>query len=177
MTTIIVDFKNKKVVADKQTTHTYSKEVSAIRYFLSDTIPINEKSFNITYSDKIHKVGDVIITGSGDRNEILRLVQKYEERSHIVEPKTDNVTVLVARSKGDGLFVEIYDGKKGKYFWSKPTWDMTFKQGDKGYVTIGSGSHYAYGALMAGVSAEEALVAASKSDNHTSAKYDVMEVV
>lgn len=176
MTTVIVDFKEKKIVADKQTTHKYNKEVSTLRYMFSGSIPINEQSFNMTYNDKIHKVGDVFITGSGNRDEILRLAKKYEERSHIVQPKTGDVTVLVVRPKGEGLFVEIYDGRKGKYFWSRPTWGVTFKQGKSGYIVIGSGGNYAYGALMAGVSAEEALIAASRADNYTSDKYDVVEV-
>ena len=84
------------------------------------------------------------------------------------------VTIKVVRRKGNSLFVELYDGQKGKYFWSSPTWDLTFVQGNDSIITFGSGGDYAYGAIRAGVSSEEAMVAASKCDKYTSLEYDVV---
>lgn len=174
MTTVIIDFKEKKVLADKQTTQTYYEE-SSVLHTLSVIEPkINKESFGIEHNDKIHKVRDVILVGSGDRDEVLRLKKEYTYRNHIPKPKTDNVTLAVVRKKGDGLFVELYDGQKGKHFWNSPAWDFKIIQGNDNIITFGSGGDYAYGAIRAGVSSEEAMVAASKCDKYTSFEYDVV---
>ncbi|QHZ59843.1 peptidase HslV family [Alteromonas phage vB_AmeM_PT11-V22] len=172
MTTVIIDFKERKVLADKQTTQTFYKEVSPIRYMLSDNIPINEESFAIQSNDKIHRIGDVVLAGAGNRSEILRLVEHYEYKGYIPPPKEEDVTIAVVRRKGEGLFVELYDAQKGKHFWNSPKWDLQLIQGTDNFITFGSGGNYAYGAIKAGVPSEDAIRAASKCDKYTSFEYD-----
>lgn len=174
MTTVVIDFKERKVLADRQTTQTYYEETSVLNMMTGTEPEINKESFRIKFNDKIHKVGDVVIVGSGNRDEILRLKKEYTYRNHIPKPKTDDVTLAVVRCKGDGLFVELYDGQKGKRFWNSPTWDFKTIQGNDTIITFGSGGDYAYGAIRAGVSSEEAMVVASKCDKYTSFEYDVV---
>ena len=174
MTTVVIDFKERKVLADRQTTQTYYEKFSIFHRVTVTEPKINKDSFSIEANDKIHKVGDVVLVGSGDRDEVLRLVAEYINRNHVPKPKTDNVTLAVVRKKGDGLFVELYDGKKGKHFWNSHVWDFKVIQGNDSIITFGSGGDYAYGAIKAGVSSEEAMVAASKCDKYTSFEYDVV---
>lgn len=174
MTTVVIDFKERKVLADRQTTQTYYEEISVLHMVTGTEPKVNRDSFGIESNNKIHKVGDVVIVGSGDRVEVLRLVKEYTYRKHIPLPETDNVTLAVVRKKGEGLFVELYDGKKGKHFWNSPVWDFKVIQGNENTITFGSGGEYAYGAIKAGVSSEAAMVAASKCDKYTSFEYDVV---
>ncbi|WP_290738585.1 hypothetical protein [Haliea sp.] len=167
MTTVIIDFKDKKVLADKQTTQMFYKGSSK---------HLNDKSFAIDTNDKIHRHDDILLTGSGDRDEILRLIRIYKNRGHIVEPNLPDVTIAVVRAKGDGLFIELYNSVKGKHFWNSPTWDLKLIQGDDNVITFGSGGDYAMGAIKAGVSSEEAMIAASKCDKYTSFEYDVVRL-
>lgn len=174
MTTVIIDFKEKKVLADKQTTQTFREDASILHMVMGTKPKINDTSFGIESNDKIHKVGDVVLVGAGDTGEILRLVKSYTSYGYIPKPEVKDVTMAVVRAKGKGLLVELYEGQGGKHFWNSPTWDFKVIQGEDNVITFGSGGNYAHGAIKAGVSSDEAMEAASKCDKYTSFEYDVV---
>lgn len=171
MTTIVIDFKNKKVVADKQTTS------SKVEYsFMKQDYQVLDYTFLPTITSKIHSLTlegqSIIFTAAGDCAEINRQLTRVKKTGFIDKSKGD-CTIALIYNKGDGLLVDLYKAIKT---WRGYKWDKTIEQGDTNIIIFGSGGNYAYGAFMGGLSAEEAIIAASKCDIYTSSEYDVVEL-
>lgn len=171
MTTILIDFKTKKIVADRQTTCT------DLQYDLfSQTYKELHGQVSYKLSNKIHKVAEgVYLVGAGNKGEVIRQAEHYRKYGTADIKAKDNCTLAVVRVKGEGLFADTYTYQKNK--WKKGgTLIHKVVQGASSIVTFGSGSNYAYGAFMAGCSAEDSVRAASRCDQYTSYEIDVVEL-
>lgn len=165
MTTVVIDFKNKKVVADKQATITKCKSS-----FIMGTPELLDWTFDMESVSKVFRCGNTVVVGAGDLNEVNRQRVNWTNKRYVDKPKAD-CTIAVVYNKGDGLLVDLYKAVNTLFGYK---WEKSLVQGNSTVITFGSGSNYAYGAFMGGLSAEESVVAASKCDKYTSCEYDVM---
>ena len=169
MTTIVIDFKNKLIAADKQSTCNMMVNGSLIK----------EQIFYKQCS-KIHLVSndeEIYLLGVGDNYEISRQSLYVARNGHVDNEVLGNCDLVIVRVKGDGLFADIYKYKTVTNWYGKKIgkFERTSLQGDNNVITFGSGGDYAYGAFMAGCTAEEAVIAASKCDVYTSHEVDVVK--
>lgn len=171
MTTIVIDFKNKKIVADRQLTCT------SLKYnMFTETYKEIEGQVSYEQGNKIHQVGDgVYLVGAGDGCEIERQKKYYETNGCVDINSKSDCTIAVVRRKGDGLFVDTYEYKKNKWkSGGKLTHEVV--QGSTDVITFGSGGKYAFGAFKAGCSAEDSVRVASKCDQYTSYEIDMVSL-
>lgn len=167
MTTIFIDFKNKKIVADRQrTSNLVTKGV--------------DEEASVSYSEacKIHRMGDgVYLVGAGNSDEISRQAMFYRENRRVDHNVLKDCTLAVIRNKGDSLFVDTYQYVKKQSFWlvNKGTFKRESHQCIN-YITFGSGSDAAEVLFLNGFSAEEAVRGASKVDIYTSYEIDVVDL-
>lgn len=174
MTTVVIDFANRKIVADKQTTSKHFEKRGVLGILGAVEPKLADWSFSTRETCKIHRLEDGrYFVGAGDKSELIRQKDHYNAYGYIDKPK-ESVTIALVNRKGDGLFVDLYNSEKKRF--GKYVWEKIYQQGTAELITFGSGGDYAYGAFKAGVSAEEAVVAASKCDKYTSAEYDVEEL-
>jgi len=169
MTTIVIDFANKVVYADKRSTWTQWNKT-----FLTD----NKNQQWEGLSDKTSKIkhGEFdcgkpfVIVGAGDSNLISQFECTYPDR--VPDPKeVGQAVIFVIAEQGHGLRVTEYTPAK-KTWWSKTCWEYTTYIKSQGFLTAGSGGDYAYGALMAGVSPDKVFDAVALCDKGTSSEFD-----
>lgn len=157
MTTIVIDFEDHVVYSDDLQTRTEWSE----SYFTKRKY--NER-LRYKSTTKSHKVGEeVIITGVGCAATIEGFAQGWP--NSIPDPDRP-VRVFVCTLIGDTFRVVMYTPKK-KMFGK--TWEISNVIPTGRYVTSGSGEDFAQGALAAGASPEDSIIAASKCDSGTSA--------
>jgi len=168
MTTVLIDFKERKIVADNQTT--YSKVNGE---FLGTS---GEDYFYPEKSNKVHPIGDgAYFVGSGDAFELDRqLAYIIKSKKFLTKPKS-SVKIAIVRRKNEGLLVDVYEAQKSEYLGIK-SWKKVITQGNYQVITFGSGGDYAAGAFMGGCSAEASVIAASKCDISTGLGITVVEV-
>jgi hypothetical protein len=170
MTTILIDFKNKKIVADNQTT--YSKKHSD---FLGSSgrdyfYPQKEsKIFLVSKKERVY------FTGAGDAHELDRQLKSLRRDTKFLSRPKGEVKIALIREKNGGLLVDIYETKYSKYL-QVAYWHKEIIQGNSQVITLGSGGDFAYGAFMAGCSAEESVIAASRCDTSTGLGITTVEV-
>lgn len=103
-----------------------------------------------------------VVGGAGDYNKIVKSVRYMMGQGDKPEGPADGNTILM-----------MVHNKK--VFLSVDYGDTMMPIKDKRFA-IGSGSSYAMGALLAGKTAKEAIVIASKLDPDTGSKVDSLEV-
>lgn len=170
MTTVVIDFKNRIIAADKQTT-------CNMLDFKGTTI--NEQIWYETCKKIKLLDNGVYFVGSGNVRELTRQWNQLYFNGRIDKDVKANCTIAVVRAKGDGLFVDLYEYTTVRNYLGQKVgkFNRTTLQGTTNVITFGSGGTYAYGAFMAGCTAEQSVVVASKCDPYTSYEVDVVEVI
>lgn len=171
MTTIVIDFKGKRVFSDKQATYTprgvrFTGDNPDIRRYYQDTYKV------FTLNDGVY------LAGSGDLNAIHEQITYIQEHRFIGKP-TGDMTIALVRAKGEGLFVDYYNTIK-KWSWWKGyyyIWEHKTIQKSEGFLSFGSGGKYAAGAIQGGSTIERAMKVASELDEFTGCDIDVVEVL
>lgn len=167
MTTIVVSFKELRIVADRQMT----------RMSVSGG---TEGTSRLTYFevDKIFEVGDgIYLTGAGCYNSLRESAEFYKENGILPDTPNGDLSICIVRRKGDTLAVDVYESelkcfkRKGLLFTKKePVYHWGLRKylcSDAGHYTLGSGGRYAMGALNVGATPEAAIRAAAQSDVYT----------
>lgn len=166
MTTIVIDGKSKTVYADDMGTgnhtHTFSKNLSLTKH---EWVSYIGEQTKIRIPEDHEKW---VITGSGSRDTLDTFADVYPRAIPTPDKSTLNTNVFVVMPKNDGLQVVRYNTKIVGKIFKRAKWVHETHILNSGFIVSGSGSDYAYGALMAGVSPEEAIIAASKVDPFTS---------
>lgn len=182
MTTIVIDCASKKIVADKQTTSTCMNTKTnlwTILFTNSWGKPTGEEMIDHEHSSKIYQIREgVYAVGAGCADLTYNFIQGYKnflELPYIPEGREARICII--RKDGESLVIHTYTTiHKKTLFGVKRHWKTETIKSTSRVIAIGSGSNYAYGALMAGVTPEEAIVAASKTCEYTSADYDVVQL-
>ena len=171
MTTIVIDFQNKMIIADRQQTCT------RLSGFTKTEIKEQTQYRDV---DKIHTLRNgYYATGAGDSDEIRRQIA-HINCFGVIDPKVKSSCILaVVRDKGLGLSVDIYRYKKTKWTWFTGYGEFKLEtiQKTNGILSFGSGSDYAFGAYMAGASPKEAVKVAAICDKYTGHEIDCVSVV
>ena len=168
MTTVLIDFKNKKIVADKQSTYSKCEDD-----FWGCK---GEDYFHPEVTSKIQKMEGYWFVAAGKVSEIDRQQQLLRGGNMFLSSPRAIVTIALVRAKNKGLIVDVYKAVESKFF-KFLSWEKEVVQGDSKVITFGSGGNFAYGAFMGGCSAEESVTAASYCDIYTGLGLDVEEVV
>ena len=169
MTTVLIDFKEKKIVADKQ--RTYGMVDSK-----GDIIEAQVSRGTVC---KIKQVTQgVFLVGAGDASEVLRQYEILIVTGMVDKSVEGDCTLAVVQVKGEGLLVDLYTYRKTRWTWLTGVgrFNREAVQGTTSCITFGSGGNYAYGAHKAGCSPEDSVRAASKCDEFTSYEIDVVEL-
>lgn len=135
----------------------------------------------VSYSlaNKIRVLDDNFwFVGCGDADELLRQYNHLIHHGTVDRYAKADVTFTTIRSKGDGLYVDIYDSEKHPFGWLgfSRTLKRTTQQGNTGYITMGSGGKYAEVLFLNGFSAEDSVRGASKCDIYSSYEIDAVEI-
>lgn len=174
MTTVIVDFKNKKVYADKTRTSLRDCTNSfLVRAFIGESA-IDEYSHFDDGVCKLRTTSDgCILTGVGNAD-VISAFGKYP--SCIPDTPKSSTDVVILRSKENAVRVIRYSCSDRNKIFGKKKWIETVNMKSEGYLVLGSGKNFALGALYSGASPAEAILAASKLDPFTSSSYDVQDI-
>jgi hypothetical protein len=168
MTTILIDFKERKIVADNQTT-LYKRHGD----FLGTS---GDDYFYPKSTNKIHALPDgAWFVGAGVCSELERQLNRLLDGSIFLDKPRDIVSIAIVRSKNKGLLVDLHEAVESKYLKIK-SWEKYLYQSEVKVLTFGSGGSFAYGAFMGGCSAEDSVIAASKCDTYTGLGITVVEV-
>ena len=167
MTTIIIDNKDKKVYTDKRCTRSWDDN-PVTTHFAEDQIKV------MAYMDKL-----VVLTGDvSEGNKIYKYITDPVPK---LKYPSSSAIIFVVSLEGQTLQLMKYETKEtplwkriflGRYFY----WDLEITKEFEGYRVAGSGSVYAAGALAAGVTPKEAIVAASICDIHTNSNIDIFDL-
>ena len=180
ITTIIVDFKEGRVYADRQTTNTHAQCENK----LFDTL-IGNKVYGVTtlyenQTTKVHKLDNgIIFSAAGSCDIIDKCHQAVMHNKPLPSPTEEDhlgTTILVVTKTGDAenatITLTTYSSRRKSTSWYREQqfeWERKSFKKTEGYATLGSGQQYAMGALMAGATPEEAIVATSKVCLYTNA--------
>ena len=184
MTTLIVDHKNQKVYADKQTTSTCLKNTRGMLsgLFLNpkyeSTTVTNEpttKVFKFTPEDS---KCEMLFAGAGCSSYIKKCENRLRLGRGLPNPPkdlgTDCIIVNLIPS-GDQCVLYVYElVKEVKLFGLSTTlkWKRTRVNKQVGYSTYGSGSSFAHGALNTEVPIDKVFESVSICDPYTSSCFD-----
>lgn len=169
MTTIVIDCERKQVAADGQRTH----------YIADGDGGIIPQTYHYNHSvQKIHRVGDIVIVGTGDAEAIESEVLFYKTHGRLPKQPRGIREIAVVQRKGDVVQVDIHKSQSIRTFWGrkKVTATTTIHLSSKKYITLGSGSDYAFAGMQAGMTAEEAVILASKCDPYTNNNVTVVDL-
>src|SRR5690554_293584 len=169
MTTIVIDCERKQVAADGQRTNWIEDGDGG-------TIP---QTYHYNHSvQKIHKVGDVVIVGTGDAEAIESEVLFYKTHGRLPEQPRGIREIAVVQRKGDVVQVDAHKSQSIRTFWGgkKVTSTTTIHLSSKKYITLGSGADYAFAGMQAEMTTEEAIVLASKCDPYTNNSVTVVDL-
>lgn len=167
MTTCIIDMEAEKVYADDmqtRTSWTVNHHMLGMLKTKSDEITQYKPTEKVEKTEEGH-----IITGAGCGKAYKGFVMGYPHS--IPKAPKSNTSIYVCSKQGETFRVIIY--KSVKRFWGWK-WESEEVSPSSRYLLSGSGSEYAYGALMAGCTPEQAIKAASKCDPSTSANVTSM---
>lgn len=158
MTTIVIDCSEAKVYSDSCRTTTSYISVSG------QVVDIGKSGEAKT--KKVHNLHDRIITGCGVAKLIDAFVQTGMDTP--IPRGCENTTIFVVYKRQGGVSVCTYKPQEvGKWFSKRRIWKCSSETYTKDYICAGSGAEYARGALAAGVSPTEAVIAASMCDPYT----------
>lgn len=169
MTTVLICFKEKKIVADRQRTcnRVYGNGVIIDAQVRRDDVC------------KIKEVtAGVYLVGAGDAAEVLRQYQVLRDTGMVDKSVASKCNLAVVQTKGEGLLVDIYTPEKTQWTWLTGKWRFRREtvQGSTNCIAFGSGSDYAYGAFKGGCSPEDSVRAASRCDEFTGYEIDVVQL-
>lgn len=181
MTTIVIDFKEQSVYADKCTTYTHStcldKNLTGILF--SSESERSDMKVARRETDKLYVSGNKVITGCGD-TDLIRKFQRHYDSDKTTPILADEYAIIyVIEKRPQGLVVDTYkpvDGPRKWYLKRQKVWQITSEVRTEGYITKGSGGDYAMGALLAGVSPQDAIRLASTVDPYTGFGVDCVDL-
>jgi 20S proteasome alpha/beta subunit len=159
MTTIVIDFENCVIAADSRRTGTQVCQGGA-----------GVLSYNTVL--KVHRIGDYVFTGAGSSNELERQLTMFKLNGSLDTKFKGECSIAIAHMKGDTMQVDLYESTPRR-LWIGFSVKSTVMLRRKGVMTLGSGSNYAFAGMVAGMTAEEAIVLASKCDPYTDANVTV----
>lgn len=165
MTTIVIDIENRAIYSDRRSTRSFAISGGSN----DDDEDIFDQFADNT--DKVWEKNGFIFTGSGYLSDLVDFAVKYDS-GKLPKPKHSHSTAIAFTPDGE---IVVYQPKEiKKYFLPNYyMWDVVSHLNDKKYFAIGSGCHYAMGALESGATAKEAMQIAGKLDRKTSTKYSV----
>lgn len=171
MTTILIDFDNHKVYADKRTTNKQ----------------IHSKGVFYRFTEEIEKIifrNGTIIVGTGSVpsiQELVRVMQCPQMRQIDKKELEGGCDIIAVNYKGGGAYDIIeYDlvVKPEKKFWGIPYQSLSYdlKVSDvytksNNFITMGSGGRYAYAVRDATGCPHQAMKTAGRCDSGTSMNY------
>lgn len=167
MTTIVIDFDERKVYADKRQTACWdgSNRPPGMDFYQ----PCDGK-------DKLISYKGMLFTGTGNSNTIAWFIKNYGARIPPVREDDCGTTAVAFTEAGE---VIVYEVVKSKFLWlfNVYDWEMVehCTRAKKGYLTFGSGHEYAAILMETTGSGDLAMKAASLHDKYTSSDYDVVE--
>lgn len=159
MTTIVIDFENCTIAADSRRTCTQVCQGGA-EVLSYDTVL------------KVHRVGEYVFTGAGSSHEIQRQLSMFKFHGSLDTKFKGECKIAIAHMKGDTMQVDLYTATPRKLWGGFKVKSETLLK-RKGVMTLGSGANYAFAGMVAGMTAEEAVVLASKCDPYTDANVNV----
>lgn len=182
MTTLIIDCGRAKVYVD--TCRTKIKSKPRKRTISGAFLEADEyRNFSISREEgtKIHKIGDgCVIVGAGDSFIIDEFSLLYPDISTIEIPQDAvNTQIFVVTKRKSCVVIDEYSPKvlkKNFFFRDEIVWEYESYMRTDGYITCGSGSKYAMGALEAGLSPEKTIEVVSRLDVYTNDNVDCVRV-
>lgn len=163
MTTIIIDTHEGAIYTDRMVSYTRYKT----------TIVGRKADHSFVDPQGVDKVwrptNDHYITGCGSLHDIENFVISYTTKK-LRRPNSTGSFVYVCVKKEGGVQVQKW-GVNTRRFWYK--WELLSDRVLTGtYITDGSGGQFALGALAAGVTPEQAIIAASLCDTGTGSRVE-----
>lgn len=163
MTTIVIDCEKQTVFTDSCTTVNkyFMCRKTVLGYFLTSD---KYHTYNVErcVTDKIESKGDVVITGTGDKDLIDRFKRMYGKDIPCEIQKDENAVIYVVSKRDVGLLIDKYTVKRLNRLWyKKPAWEIETFVKTTGFITDGSGGDYAAGAMMIEHDGRKAIKAAS----------------
>lgn len=167
MTTVIVDVNAAKVYSDTlitRTTSTWNKSIMGRETKSKEWVHIlcGDPEYK-----KIIEKDNLIIAGCGDMDTLNAFAENYP---HDLPDPTGLSKILVITKMHNSLtyfkFVTTEDKKRRWKPWikNKLVWKVTSHTALNGWIVMGSGEEYAWGALLAGATPSEAIKIASMKD-------------
>lgn len=174
MTTIIIDCKRKQVGSDSQAT-SYDISDKGEEYSQTQRYSHNTTKVHVDEDDR----GKVIIAGTGNLNAIMYEVANYNSYGKFRNKPTGNWTIALVQGKGDAVHVDIHKSEEYKTFWGKKKYKVTTEHilSDTQYICLGSGSQYAYAAMMSGMCAYDAILLTAKCDIYTDHHPQIVNII
>lgn len=162
MTTVVIDCKTKQIAADSQTT-SYN--------LTSNGSPITHTTTYVQ-NIKVHRVDDVVFVAAGNRDAIQEELHHYKQKGYLSGNPQGEFIIALCRRKGSYLHVDIHKSDSTKTWWGKKCYKQTSETllSDSAYITFGSGGKYAQAGMEMRLSAEQAVILASKCDPYTDDK-------
>ncbi|MBG24103.1 MAG: hypothetical protein CMF22_11710 [Idiomarinaceae bacterium] len=170
MTTCIVDFDTKTIYTDDLQTR-YHKEVTTSSFGFKKVS--RDVGLGFAPTEKIRMTANgCTVVAAGCATTLDEFARGYPNK--IPKAPKSNTTILVCQVVGDTFRVISYQSRVGVF---RNRWEIDVISPLKRHIAIGSGSEYAAGALAAGATPENAIIAASKLDHYTSANVTGYKVV
>jgi hypothetical protein len=169
MTTIIIDIKDKKIYTDKRATFSTGGDFLTTQFednYVKVVPYLNSFVVSVGCLTEGEKVYDLIsgISGGTKLKTPTRGAKVF-----VVTLEGSTVQIMKYFTKGTPLWKKVF---LGRYFY----WSLEISKSLEGYEIAGSGSTYAEGALAAGATPKEAIIAASICDIYTNSNVDVFDL-
>lgn len=171
MTTVIIDYEEQRVYADKVGTVYRDNSNTLMERLFIGSSPIDEVVSFTKTQDKIRRTcGGYLLTGAG----CSRTMEMFYDWPHRIPPTPKNKTTVIILVPCGHTTRQITYTCSGQRKWWKPRekWKQKVEVRSKGYYCIGSGQDFATGAMYSGANPSEAIVAASHADISTGNEID-----
>lgn len=169
MTTVVIDFKNKQIAADSQTTSHFTngsgEEISHTVHYSHNT-------------EKIFKTGDVYIVGAGNSDAIASEKEYFVKYGSLRKKPTGEWTIAVVQVKGDFVQADVHQSTLKTTWYGKKIYKVESSSylSNERVITFGSGGKYAYAGMISGMDAKDSVILASKCDVYTNANAQVVDL-
>lgn len=162
MTTILIDFEDRVIAADRQTTSVCERTSTISR----------------TENGKIRSCRreNLYFTGTGIKGEIDRQYGFYNRNGKLLSKVQDKCNLCIVTVDNGQIIADIYHYIPPKWYQLYGRFRRETLKGDSTVITMGSGDDYARGAYFAGATAEEAIRVAAKLDTYTGNSVDVVRL-
>ena len=170
MTTIVIDYENQMVYADKTGTVKHDTSHSLLERIFIGNSSIDEVTSFVDTQEKIRRTSEgYLVTGAGCASTLDGFTGWP---NHIPKVPKHKTTVVILFPCGGSVRELRYTCEENKSWWRPKKWEQEVTVENKGFSCIGSGGMYARGALEAGVHPRDAIKAASRVDFSTGFQVD-----